>query len=383
MLANKQIIEILRAAVMTPASKGWGLPIIIEGEPGTGKTSQVVDCVASASGLASHVLIASLREPADFLGFPVVSEGTMSYAAPTWANDLVNADGGLVFLDELNTAPPAVQAALLRVTLDRVVGDVQLPGRTRFVAAQNATDDAAGGWDLAPPLANRFGHIKWDAPNVDDWTTWLLDDSRDLEPAVSVKELEAEITKQWPNMWSRARGLVTGFLRRRPEFLHKMPGAEDPQRSKAWPSPRSWENATRALASSYVHGLGDDATNIFFGAFVGDAVAYEFFNWLAECDLPDPVDVLEGRVEFKHDKFRLDRTAAVLNSCIGLVIPEDSENRNKRASTLWVLLADMVDDCADLVIVPAKALAKARLTKTAPARKALAKLQPILGLTAS
>ena len=379
------MLDVIKAAAMTPGSNGrWGLPILIEGQPGTGKTSRMLSEVAEPTGLHLETLIASLREPADFLGFPIPDGDTVKYAVAGWAREMLEREGGLVFLDELNTAPPAVQAALLRVVLDGVVGDIELPPRVRFVAAQNATEDAAGGWDLAPPLANRFGHLKWDPPTLDEWSAYMLgEDEESSDSCVSAEELEAEVMEQWPDAWSRARGAVTGFLRRRPELLHQMPNTDDPARGKAWPSARSWESATRALASATIHGLSTDARDMFIGAFIGEGAAFEFITWMHEADLPDPVDVLEERVEFAHDPYRLDKTAAVLNGCIGFVAPADAENREARAAVMWKLLAAMVDDAADLVVDPARALARARLTKTPEARTALAKLQPILGITAS
>jgi len=383
MAAN--VVDILRAAVMTPGEGGrWGLPILIEGEPGTGKTSRIRSEVAEPSALHLETLIASIREPADFLGFPIPDGESIRYAVAKWAQEVVERGEGLVFLDELNTAPPAVQAALLRVVLDGVVGDTELPKRVRFIAAQNSTEDAAGGWDLAPPLANRFGHLKWDAPTVDEWSDWI---TSSMDPSdwgcVSSEEQEQEVMAQWPDAWARATGVVTGFMRRRPELMHKMPAADDPARGKAWPSARSWANATRAFASSIVHGLDSDSRDSFVGAFVGMDASYELIAWMAEADLPDPVDLLEGRVSFKHDPYRLDKTTAVLNACIGFVAPEDAENREKRSEVMWELLAEIVDEAADLVLGPAQKLAQARLTKSPCARKALAKLQPILGLVAS
>ena len=68
----------------------------------------------------------------------------------------------LLFLDELSTAPPAVQAALLRVVLERIVGDLTLPTDVAVVAAANPPEQAADGWDLSAPLANRLCHLNWD-----------------------------------------------------------------------------------------------------------------------------------------------------------------------------------------------------------------------------
>src|SRR5205823_11964182 len=75
----------------------------------------------------------------------------------------------------ISTAPPAVQAAMLRIVLERVVGDLELPPGVRVVAAANPPEQAADGWDLAPPLANRLVHLDWpvDAKRSEEHTSEL------------------------------------------------------------------------------------------------------------------------------------------------------------------------------------------------------------------
>src|SRR5204862_1816424 len=99
-------------------------------------------------------------------GLPVVVRGEangarVDFAPPRWAVDLAHAGRGIAFFDEISTAPPAVQAALLRVVLERTVGDLTLPDAVSVVAAANPPEQAADGWDLSPPLANRFCHLDW------------------------------------------------------------------------------------------------------------------------------------------------------------------------------------------------------------------------------
>ena len=67
-------------------------------------------------------VLGSLREPSDFAGLPVVREHGVTLEAPAWAKELVAGGGGYLFLDELTTSPPAVQAAMLAVALDLTVG---------------------------------------------------------------------------------------------------------------------------------------------------------------------------------------------------------------------------------------------------------------------
>ena len=137
-----------------------GVPVLVWGGPGVGKTSGIT-AIARSSGLHFEAVIASIREPSDFAGLPVVGEHGVTFAPPDWAKRLAAAGRGILLLDELSTAPPAVQSALLRVVFERQVGDLTLPAGVRIVAAANPPEEAADGWDLAPPLANRFCHLDW------------------------------------------------------------------------------------------------------------------------------------------------------------------------------------------------------------------------------
>ena len=162
-----------------PAAEALGIavaarvPVLLWGAPGTGKTS-AIRAMAEAMGLPCETVIASIREPSDFAGLPVVAQGdpvtgngksggsaVVRFAPPLWALRLAEAGTGLLFLDELSTAPPAVQAALLRVVLERTVGDLALPADVAVVAAANPPEQAADGWDLSAPLANRLCHLTW------------------------------------------------------------------------------------------------------------------------------------------------------------------------------------------------------------------------------
>ena len=146
---NATVLEALSLAVAAR------VPVLLWGPPGAGKSSAVEDMCRSID-LTFEVVIASIREPSDFSGLPVITENGVEFAPPRWAKTLAEAGNGVLFLDEISTAPPAVQAALLRVVLERVVGDLALPDELAIVAAANPPDQAADGWDLSAPLANRF-----------------------------------------------------------------------------------------------------------------------------------------------------------------------------------------------------------------------------------
>src|SRR4051794_31753804 len=154
MSAAQTAIEALGVAVAAR------VPVLVWGAPGTGKTS-AIRAMALEMDLACETVIASIREPSDFAGLPVVHDGQVVFAPPRWASRLAQEERGILFLDEISTAPPAVQAALLRVVLERVVGDLALPDGIVVIAAANPPEMAADGWDLSAPLANRFCHVDW------------------------------------------------------------------------------------------------------------------------------------------------------------------------------------------------------------------------------
>src|SRR5690242_6107056 len=207
------------------------LPVLLWGEPGIGKTAALTQ-LSETLDLPLTTVIASVHEPSDFSGLPVVGEDPAAHgvplAPPDWAVRLVRAGRGLLFLDELSTAPPAVQAALLRLVLERRIGALRLPPGVRIVAAANPRSSAADGWELSPPLANRFVHLQWTHDHEvvvrGLGGTW----PRATLPRLSPEKLSEAV--------DFARRAVCGLLTARPKLVHQLPGNEM-RRGGAWPSP--------------------------------------------------------------------------------------------------------------------------------------------------
>jgi len=373
--------KIIKTVWFTPTHRGWGLPLAFEASPGTSKTAQILQ-VSRTCGFYCEVLSPGERGEGAFGVVPVPDKGVLTYPAPEWTKRFEQDGRGVVFLDELTTAAPALQPPLLGLFLEGRIGGYTLPAGVRLIAAYNKPEEAAAGYDLPAPVANRMGHMLFDAGDVEAWIDWLMTEdglgAGTLEP-INPEEEEERVLFRWSESFAVAKGKVAAFVKRRGELLHRMPPVHDPNASRAWPSRRSWEFATRALAASAIHDLTEDESISLVGAFVGTDVAGEFLTFLKEHDLPDPVELLDGKITFKHEPLRLDRTYAVLSACTALVVPPKAARRDERARVLWTILHDIVKAGAkDVAFGPARRMAKAGHLKHKEARPVLAQLNKVM-----
>ncbi|KPH97992.1 ATPase associated with various cellular activities AAA_5 [Actinobacteria bacterium OK074] len=327
------------------------LPVLLWGEPGIGKTAALTQ-LAEALDLPLTTVIASVHEPSDFSGLPVVGDDPAEHgvpmAPPDWAVRLVRAGRGLLFLDELSTAPPAVQAALLRLVLERRIGALRLPPGVRIVAAANPRSSAADGWELSPPLANRFVHLQWlhDHEVVVRGLggTWPRATLPRLDPATL------------PDAVDFARRAVCGLLAVRPGLVHRLPSGET-RRGGPWPSPRSWDMTLRLIAFATAAGSSRDVLSLLVRGTVGDGPGLELLAGIDRLDLPDPEVLLADPAAAELPE-RGDLRQAVLDGVVEAVRKRPEKSRWDSA---WALLVRAVETGApDLVVVPATTLAALR-----------------------
>ena len=321
------------------------VPVLLWGSPGTGKTS-AIQAMADVMGLPCETVIASIREPSDFAGLPVVSGAQVHFAAPRWAQRLAAAGRGLLFLDEISTAPPAVQAALLRVVLERVVGDLDLPEGVVVVAAANPPEQTADGWDLSAPLANRFCHLAWEVePQA------FAQGLAGGWPAPVVPDLPAG----WEGRLSHFRSLVSAFVTVRPGLACDVP--DDAARAgRGWPSPRTWDMAARLWAAAVTAGASTEAETALVTGAVGEGPGIELLMWHEEMDLPDPEDLLADPDAAEVPE-RGDRAFAVLSGVAAAVAAEPTAERWLAG---WRVLGKVGEHAPDVAAVPARVLAQCR-----------------------
>lgn len=346
-MQKEAIIVALRANV----------PIVLKGDPGIGKTS-FFQQTAEAEGAHLIELIASIHDPTDFGGLPVKSDDRVVKAPMAWALEAqeVSAQGQAVwvFFDEISTAAPATQAALMRVTHEKKVGDLVLPKSVRMLAAMNPPETAAGGWDLAPPLANRFWHFDWFVKSG-EWVEGILEGF----PHFTLPKMDPEWeTTALPSQMA----LVASFIKAKGQLLLAVPQDES-KAGGAWPSPRSWSMAGRLMACATASKQNDDVKMTLVTGAVGEGAAVEFYGWLKAQDLPDPETLIKNPEDFKIPD-RADKTFTVLSSVVAAIKQDLTPERYIAG---WEILSRAGEQGAVDVAAPSvKALAKAAQGQVMP-----------------
>jgi hypothetical protein len=274
------------------------------GDPGIGK-SALIAAAAAADDVPCEIVIGSLREPSDFAGLPVVTDDGVRLEPPSWAKRLQAAQAGYLVLDELSISPPAVQAAMLGVALERRIGGLVLPRAVQVVAAANPPERAADGWDFSPPLANHFLHIGY-TPSTDGW----------IDGMTAGFSLPAAGWVAQPSRERRAigRASVAAFIRCRPALLDAF--STNPAASgRAWPSRRTWTMTADVL--SLLADNDTESAHLAACGLVGEGAAVEYLTWRREADLPDPVAVIADPTSVAWHRLDPSRVWAILAGAIG------------------------------------------------------------------
>lgn len=250
-------------------------PVFVWGPPGVGKSDIIQQIGVGDIGNEKNEVrpVVDMRlllcEPTDIKGIPYYNPDTktMRWAPPgdlpqTGDESMENA---ILFLDEMNAAPPSVQAAAYQLILNRRVGEYKLPDGVDIVAAGNRETDKGVTYRMPSPLANRFVHIEVQ-PLFDDWQEWAI-----------VNGVHPDVV-----------GFLTGMKQNLFNF--------DPKSSdKAFPTPRSWHFVSQFL-NDKKNTLSQDLLTTVVAGCVGEGAALEFMTHRSVVGrLPKPEDILAGK----------------------------------------------------------------------------------------
>ena len=239
-------------------SEQLNISAMIWGAPGIGKSS-IVSAAAKNSGYDFIDLRLSQLAPTDLRGLPVaihpknnVERGISKWYPPEF---LPKTGKGILFLDEINMAPPAMQGVAQQLILDRKVGNYKVPEDWLIWAAGNRKEDRASVYEMPSPLNNRFLHL-------------------DVEVNFSCFKSHA--------LKNNLAEEVISFIGFRPALLHKVNFEE-----KAWPSPRSWEMASKLFK-----------LDLPINVAIGDGATEEFNSFLKVYkNLPNLSQIIKGNGE--------------------------------------------------------------------------------------
>ncbi len=266
--------------------KGHHTPVMLWGPPGVGK-SQIVMQIGQRHELPVIDIRLSQMEPSDLRGIPFKQGDKVEWAVPSILPDATaHGEAGILFLDEINSAAPSVSAAAYQLILDRRLGKFQVPDGWAIFAAGNRQGDRGVTYAMPAPLANRFSHYEIEL-NLDDWVAWAYRHTIDER--------------------------IIGFLRFRPELLFDFDPAHNPA---AFPSPRSWEFAHRALQKFI------DYPDLLLGslqACVGQAAGIECHAFIESLDQMPDLDLILSGEDLKAPQ-EIDLQYAVASALVGRAI---------------------------------------------------------------
>ncbi len=244
-------------------------PIFLWGPPGIGK-SDIVGQITNDLGNSHLIDIRlSLWEPTDIKGIPYFDTNInkMVWGAPAElpSEELAaKYDYIVLFLDEMNSAAPSVQAAAYQLILNRKVGQYTLPDNVVIVAAGNRDADKGVTYRMPAPLANRFIHLEL-AVNFDDWFNWAVANNQHTD--------------------------VVGYLTFAKKDLYDF----DPKSSsRSFATPRSWSFVSELIEDD----LDEATTTDLVAGAVGEGLAVKFMaHRKVAASMPNPSDILAGKVK--------------------------------------------------------------------------------------
>jgi len=353
---ERHFVDLTTLAVSTPQDNPadpkcrWGLPTVFWGGSGIGKSDQIRQAGARA-GLHVEVLMPGQQQPENFSGVlipnPNSPEGVTIQCLLPAVRRLNRLGKGILFVDEAANAPPAVQGAMLGMLLDRIVGETEMAPLIRILLASNPPELAAGGFGFEPPTANRMAHCFLGAPSWEAWNRWFMSKNQPIKP--TGESLEPIIINAWPTIYPAVQGMISGFLNAHSTRLYEQPGANSPEGGYAWPSPRTWDMVSKAMATRRALKLPEELDNIICAGLVGTGASDEFSTYRRDADLPTTEDVLAGK--WKIDKKRIDKTHAVLGSLVPYVgMQAEGKLRYEAAVKVWAILDQVCDaNLADII----------------------------------
>ncbi|MDD5157343.1 MoxR family ATPase [Sulfurimonas sp.] len=286
------------------------VPTFLWGAPGIGKSS-IIKQIAKDSKIGFIDLRLSLMDPTDLKGIPFYDKEshTALWAPPAF---LPKEGEGILFLDELNSAAPSVQASAYQLILDRKIGEYSLPDGWAIVAAGNREGDRGLTYRMPSPLANRFVHFEMSV-DVQDWRFWAFKNGIDES--------------------------IISYISYKNEHLFTFDAKSD---AKSFATPRSWEFVDSILKSK----ISKELLLETLGGAVGKDVAVSFLAFRrVSAKLPDIQNILEnGNGRYS------DEVDVLYALCVGLVSAYLRDASDEKLDNLLKYTLEMKSEFAVMIV---------------------------------
>jgi hypothetical protein len=252
------------------------------------------------------------------------NDNTMKLAPPMELPDAAMAKKYktiVLFLDEMNSAAPAVQAAAYQLILNRRVGTYVLPDNVLIVAAGNRDADKGVTYRMPAPLANRFVHLELKV-DFDDWFQWATENKIHTD--------------------------VVGYLTFSKKDLYDF----DPKSpSRSFATPRSWSFVSELLEDDD----DENTTTDLVSGSVGEGLAVKFMaHRKMASKLPNPSEILKGKVTELETKEISAMYSLTVSLCYELKEASDKGDKKFDSMVNNFLLFAMKNFDTELVVMGIK-----------------------------
>lgn len=251
--AKENLLDVLRAELV---------PMLCS-SPGIGKSS-IAHEIAKDAKLKVIDLRLSQCDPTDLNGFPTINKekGKAGYVPmdtfPLEGDPIPKGyNGWLLLMDELNSAPLAVQAASYKIILDNMIGQQRLHKKVAIMGAGNLQSDKAIVNRMSTALQSRMVHFEMEIHN-DHWSEWANQAGVDLR--------------------------IQAFIKFKPDALHSFnPSHND----KTYACPRTWDFLSRIIKGWKE--IKSTKLAVMSGT-IGEGMAREFFGF---CSIFESLPTIE------------------------------------------------------------------------------------------
>jgi hypothetical protein len=284
-------------------------PVFLWGPPGIGKSELIASISEELDGHMIDLRLAQM-EPTDLRGIPYFNKdlARMDWAPPI---DLPDEEFArqyplvVLFLDELNSAAPSIQAAAYQLILNRRIGKYVLPDNVVVVAAGNRESDKGVTYRMPAPLANRFVHLELRVDH-EAWQNWAVNH---------------KIHKD-----------VVGYVGFAKQDLYDF----DPRSSsRSFATPRTWTFVSELIDDK----LSDAELTDLVAGTVGEGVAIKFMaHRKIAGKMPKPSDILSGKVS----ELQVKEISAMYSLTIAMCyeLKESAQKLENKPNAEWHSMAD-------------------------------------------